>query len=178
MKISNPSTFRGNISQKFTKIIECPKKGENIERSIFNYAIKEATQRKVVKKWDNKYFVTIYVDKLRSVWSNMKQSAEDADDSEDNLFVQKIKSGEIKTKHVGFLTHQEICPDKWKELLDAKMKRDKHKFEVDKRGATSEFKCRRCNERECSYYQLQTRSADEPMTTFVTCLNCGNNWKC
>ena len=53
-----------------------------------------------------------------------------------------------------------------------------HKFEDDKRGATSEFKCRKCKKRECSYYQLQTRSADEPMTTFVTCLNCGNNWKC
>lgn len=23
----------------------------------------------------------------------------------------------------------------------------------------------------------QTRSADEPMTTFVTCTNCGNKWK-
>ena len=31
---------------------------------------------------------------------------------------------------------------------------------------------------QCSYYQLQTRSADEPMTTFVTCINCGARWKC
>ena len=31
---------------------------------------------------------------------------------------------------------------------------------------------------KCTYYQLQTRSADEPMTTFVTCINCGNRWKC
>lgn len=26
--------------------------------------------------------------------------------------------------------------------------------------------------------QLQTRSADEPMTTFVTCVACNNKWKC
>jgi transcription elongation factor S-II len=29
-----------------------------------------------------------------------------------------------------------------------------------------------------TYYEMQTRSADEPMTVFVSCLNCGKNWKC
>ena len=38
--------------------------------------------------------------------------------------------------------------------------------------------CFKCKKRKCSYYQMQTRSADEPMTTFVTCLLCGNNWQC
>lgn len=33
-------------------------------------------------------------------------------------------------------------------------------------------------ERKCSYYQMQTRSADEPMTTFVRCVACGNRWRC
>mgnify|MGYP000391775948 CR=1 FL=1 len=39
--------------------------------------------------------------------------------------------------------------------------------------------CSRCKKKtNCDYYQLQTRSADEPMTTFVTCLECGKRWKC
>jgi transcription elongation factor S-II len=57
---------------------------------------------------------------------------------------------------------------------------------------TDAFKCSRCQQRKCTYYQMQTRSADEPMTvsherrkarveltlqTFVTCVNCGNKWK-
>lgn len=51
------------------------------------------------------------------------------------------------------------------------------------RGATSAqaetdmFKCGKCQGRKCTYFQMQTRSADEPMTTFVTCVNCGNHWK-
>ena len=45
-------------------------------------------------------------------------------------------------------------------------------------ATSNRFKCRKCGKRECSYYQLQTRSADEPMTNFITCLNCGSNWKC
>lgn len=44
-------------------------------------------------------------------------------------------------------------------------------------ASTDAFKCGKCKQRKCTYYQLQTRSADEPMTTFVTCVNCGNRWK-
>ncbi len=44
-------------------------------------------------------------------------------------------------------------------------------------AATDIFKCGKCKQRKCSYYQMQTRSADEPMTTFVTCLVCDNRWK-
>ena len=42
---------------------------------------------------------------------------------------------------------------------------------------TDQFKCGRCKQRKCTYYELQTRSADEPATIFVTCLDCGKNWK-
>jgi transcription elongation factor S-II len=41
---------------------------------------------------------------------------------------------------------------------------------------TEGFKCGRCGKRNCTYNQLQTRSADEPMTTFVLCLECGNRF--
>ena len=38
-------------------------------------------------------------------------------------------------------------------------------------------KCRKCGSRSTSYYEVQTRSADEPMTQFITCLDCNNRWK-
>ena len=40
------------------------------------------------------------------------------------------------------------------------------------------FKCRRCGSEKTTYYQMQTRSADEPMTTFVQCCECPARWKC
>lgn len=172
--IKNPELFRKNIITKINSLVKNEKKSINIEKSIFNFSIKEATQRKVIKKWDNKYFVMIYISKFRSLWMNIKNDSY----VKNKNFLKMIKTGKIKTKNIGFMTHQEIYPDIWKELIEAKIERDKNKYEVDKRGATDEFKCRKCGKRECSYYQLQTRSADEPMTTFVSCLNCGNNWKC
>jgi len=42
---------------------------------------------------------------------------------------------------------------------------------------TEMLKCGKCKKKDCTYNQLQTRSADEPMTTFVLCNACGNRWK-
>lgn len=43
---------------------------------------------------------------------------------------------------------------------------------------TDMFRCGKCKQKKCTYTQLQTRSCDEAMTTFITCTNCGNRWKC
>ena len=40
------------------------------------------------------------------------------------------------------------------------------------------FTCGRCKSTKTTSTQKQTRSADEPMTVFVLCLNCGKRWKC
>lgn len=43
---------------------------------------------------------------------------------------------------------------------------------------TEIFTCSRCKEKKCTYTQMQTRSCDEPMTTFVHCTVCGHRWRC
>ena len=42
---------------------------------------------------------------------------------------------------------------------------------------TDAFRCGRCGKSKCTYYQMQTRSADEPITTFVRCMVCGKRWR-
>jgi len=167
-KIANPEQFRLNIRGKLNLILENDKHSSNLEKGIFNYALKEATNRKVVKKWDNQYFVQIYLDRLRSIYINLK-----------NLeILDQIKSEAIQAHTVAFMTHQEMRPDKWKELIEEKAKRDANKFEQNIEASTDTFTCRKCKGNKCTYYQMQTRSADEPMTTFCSCILCGNRWKC
>ena len=76
------------------------------------------------------------------------------------------------------MTHQELSPTKWTDLINAKIKRDKNKFEVNMSAATDTFTCRKCKKNQCTYYQLQTRSSDEGITTYVQCIPCGARWKC
>jgi len=173
MIIADPIQFRNNVRNKINIIVCNSKKSRIIERSIYNYCIKDAKQKKIIKKWTNKYFILLYTNKLRSLWFNINKSYVN-----NTSFLEKILSNEINEQNIAFLTHQEMFPEKWKMLIEAKMERDKNKFKTDKTGASTEFKCSKCKKRETNYYQVQTRSADEPMTTFVTCLNCGNHWRC
>ena len=164
--INNPETFRANIRKNIHNTLKNDKNSTNLERGIFNYSLKEAEQRKIVKKWDNKAFVQIYVDKLYSVLSNLNED-----------ILQQLNTDTIKAQNIPFMTHQELAPKKWDKLIEAKIKRDKNKFEVNMEASTDTFTCRKCKSKKCTYYQMQTRSADEPMTTFVTCLDCGNRFK-
>lgn len=67
---------------------------------------------------------------------------------------------------------------KTREKVQEKMTRDAMPYNMTAASAsTAEFKCGKCKQRKCTYYQMQTRSADEPLTTFVQCVNCGNRWR-
>jgi transcription elongation factor S-II len=166
-KIENPELFRSNIRKKIDEKLNNEKNSSNLEKGIFNYTLKEADQHKIIKKWDNKYFIQIYLDRLRTVYTNLN----------DNI-IDQITSGAIKPHIVAFMTHQELNPDKWAALIDAKSKRDANKFEANLVASTDTFTCRKCKSNKCTFYQQQVRSADEPMTTYVTCISCGNRWKC
>jgi transcription elongation factor S-II len=174
MQIAKPEEFRVNIRGKLNKIIRKKKISLNLEKGIFNYTIITAKERNIVRNWNNSKFVMIYTDKLKSIMLNLSKKSS----VKNTNLLERLKKGEFKPHEMAFMTHQEIFPEKWKYLIDMKIKRDKKEGEVDLSAATDEFFCFKCKKRKCSYYEMQTRSADEPMTTFITCLLCGNNWKC
>ena len=139
-----------------------------MEKGIFNYSLKEAERRKVIKKWDNAGFVQIYTSHLRSIIHNINKNTH---------ILEQINDGTIQSHVVAFMTHQELRPEKWDELIKRKSIIDQHKFEGNIEASTDTFTCRKCKSKKCTYYELQTRSADEPATIFITCLNCSHNFK-
>jgi len=144
---------------------------ETMEKSIYNTSIKEARDKLVDRSWDSPDFKWIYKKNYIKVFSNISIN-KNAD-----FVTQKLKYNIWEPEKIVSMSPQELYPDIWEELiLKNKKKLDALSLLQNAQG-TDIFKCGKCKERNCTYFQMQTRSADEPMTTFVTCLNCGNRWK-
>lgn len=68
----------------------------------------------------------------------------------------------------------EACPDSWKKIIK---KRENIENKKRNMATTDIYKCKNCGNCKTRSWELQTRSADEPSTTFVECLICGKRWK-
>ena len=173
-KFSNINdVVRSSIVKKLNEIIKNTYITRNIEKSIYNYTIEIAKERNIPRRWSNVLFKKLYFSKVISIYSNINSKTY----IKNEKLLLRILNKEIKPEEVGKLSVYDIFPDNWKELLNAKSKRDKIKYELKPEAMTNLFKCRKCQSRETSYYEVQTRSADEPMTQFITCLQCHNRWK-
>ncbi|XP_010931383.1 transcription elongation factor TFIIS [Elaeis guineensis] len=110
--------------------------------------------------------------KYRSIMFNLK-------DGKNPDLRRRVLLEQVKPEKLVEMTPEEMASDERK--LENRQIKEKALFDCERGGApkatTDQFKCGRCGQRKCTYYQLQTRSADEPMTTFVTCVNCNNHWK-
>ena len=167
--------FRNRIARLFEKKFNDEKSIVNFERGILNYTVNRAKELGIVRKWGNPEFLQIYLAKVKTMLSNL-------DSQHGCVLLENVKDGKIAAQDITQMSHFELRPEKWEKLLKAKESRENNLYKPLK-GNTDMFLCRQCSKnnrpaKNCSYYQLQTRSADEPMTTFVTCLECGSRWKC
>ena len=146
---------------------------QNLECGIYNAVIKRAMEKNIMRRWYNPRFVELYRQRLLSVYTNLHPDS----------YVKNVKllprlfKKEILPHEIPFMHPSDMFPEKWEKILEEKAKRDKSLYERDFSGCSSQFKCGKCKQRKCTYKEAQTRSADEPMTIFVTCLNCGHKWR-
>lgn len=120
----------------------------------------------------NGSFNTGYKTKYRSISFNLK-------DPNNPTLRRKVLAGEISGEVLVSLTPDELASDERRgenEKIREAAKRECERGQTAT-ASTDQFQCGKCKQRKCTYFQMQTRSADEPMTTFVTCTNCGNKWK-
>ncbi|GAA5858399.1 hypothetical protein JCM8547_004678 [Rhodosporidiobolus lusitaniae] len=116
--------------------------------------------------------VKAYRDKMRSFYLNLK-AANNPGLRED------VVSGEISVVKLYNMDPKDMASDERKEENRKLVAENLFKAQAaaPQQAETDAFQCGKCKQRRCMYYQMQTRSADEPMTTFVTCLSCNNRWK-
>jgi DNA-directed RNA polymerase subunit M/transcription elongation factor TFIIS len=132
---------------------------EDIEKAILNRCVNDAQKWFVDIDWTNSVFVDMYRSRAVSLYPYREMAA--------NLTPTEFVDS----------TAVDLNPKRWKEMIQKII--DKEKAMYSKKSTASIFMfCSSCKKKtRCDYYQLQTRSADEPMTTFVTCLECDRRWK-
>jgi transcription elongation factor S-II len=141
----------------------------NMEKGVFNSAIEFCKNNGYNLKWSDHNFTRNYSVNARRLLANISYTTNAP------VLREKIKDGVIESYKLVKMSREELNPEVWKDLKEKTLNRAIVKQEVQEDGM---FKCNKCKSMKTVYYQMQTRSADEPMTTYVTCTNCGNKWKC
>jgi len=90
-----------------------------------------------------------------------------------------VVSGDIEVERFCKMTPEEMASEERKQKNNEINQQNVHNAlgAGEPEAETDAFQCGRCKNYKTRYRQAQTRSADEPMTTFVTCTVCGNKWK-
>jgi DNA-directed RNA polymerase subunit M/transcription elongation factor TFIIS len=165
--------IRQNNIKILSKIPVAQKCIRTIEQGIYNYSITRCEENYFMPTWDSVEFKDTYINKSRTIFSNLVTNNYIGND----YLLNKIKDKSIDCYQIAFMEFYELFPKKWQDIIDEKIKIEEILKNELQGTATDQFKCHRCKTRKTIFVQVQTRSADEPMTTFITCLNCGNKWK-
>jgi DNA-directed RNA polymerase subunit M/transcription elongation factor TFIIS len=146
---------------------------KNLEVAIFLSTLHAAEKRHIAKVWTYPLFTQLYSSIARTVVGNLNPNTYIQNK---NLF-KRFEDGELSLEEIASFGHTDLYPEIWKDSLIRQFEREKRQLEGNRSMATDQFLCKGCKKRECTYYELQTRSADEPMTIFIQCLNCGKRWR-
>lgn len=164
---------RRTVCRAFRDILQSKSVSYTLEACIYNRTIDHATRCNIPRYWNSRAFRRHYCEKVRSILFNLRNPKNPA-------LCRKVREKIIKPERLVDMSPIELFPENWEAALEQVAKRRlRTELSIMSRGQCPDgiFQCKRCKSWKTVYYQLQTRSADEPMTTFVSCTNCGCNWK-
>jgi DNA-directed RNA polymerase subunit M/transcription elongation factor TFIIS len=148
-----------NITEIYQKINDI-NKAIIIETSAFEFALVNC----VSKDLSVEYIIPIYNDKIKNIILAIDKSV---------IFLNNIKKNKILSQ-IAFSPNYDFFSEKWEKTIKKKEIKEQHENIIVYSDA---YDCYKCKESKCTIENKQTRGADEPMTSFIKCIVCGNAWK-
>lgn len=155
---------RRKVSDGFAKRIG-PQLGEHLEIVLWNWAIDTCRHDGVPLEWRGgfRYRYTSRAVSLRLYWLPH--------------LADKVMAKEVSLKALVYMKPWQVCPDLWEAAFDRMARMQLRREAAVTTALEGMFTCSKCKSKKIAFVQLQTRSADEPMTTYLTCTNCSKRWK-
>jgi DNA-directed RNA polymerase subunit M/transcription elongation factor TFIIS len=150
------TTMRDNTVTLINSVLKDKAKSQNIEKSIYNFSTEYVNGLGNEPSFDDITFTHVYKQKLLDILKHLEHPE----------IVKGLKEKKI-SRNMAYLKPQELLPNKWKDETD----------DTEQEIQEGIFQCKKCGSKKTTYYSLQTRSSDEPMTNFITCVECKNRWK-
>lgn len=163
--VNTPCPVRDLVKQRYVEIGIPPDIANALEVALLQRCIRDCAKQGIEVTWANVAFWNHYRGRCIQFYENAPE------------WIPKLVSGELSPISFADMTVVDLNPKRWKAQIEAQIEKDKHLYSSSG-SASIYFYCSACKKKtKCDYYQMQTRSADEPMTTFVTCLECDRRWK-
>ena len=143
-----------------------PDQAKEIERSILEYTKRECHLRNFKElRWSDVNIRRFYIRKLRMLVHNATD------------LLRLIKTGVVNCSDTASVDHQTLKPELWRPIIEKYENRRICTLISDSDVKYDGLlKCEECKGWNTRFVTFQTRSADEPMTVFATCMDCRTNW--
>jgi DNA-directed RNA polymerase subunit M/transcription elongation factor TFIIS len=165
--------IRDKVIQNFTEVTSAEIASELESRLLYSI-VHYSKLNGIDVDWANRVFWSTYRSKATCIYENLSTTGTVVNTEN---WAKRLLSGEVDPKTFVEMPAEELCPSLWKGALDKIVETEIRLYSKNVSAAIYLY-CSRCKKKsKCDYYQMQTRSADEPMTTFVTCLECDREWK-
>ena len=153
------SSSRDNVVKLLSKHID-KKIAKQIEESIFNFT------KDYVDSNDTPPYLyqSIYDTKSSDIINEIINK-------DSNYLINAIKNNTIKISEIAFMKTEDLNPEKYETIIK---KKEMEEYKKNNKVGSDAFTCSKCKKSKCSVSQKQTRAGDEPPTTYITCLECGN----
>lgn len=151
---------RENIINQINTVFNNHSISKKIELSIYNYSVDYTNTYNMNYLLDN-----IYNNKFDDIFGYLNYN---------KYLKTAILENKINPEQLAFLKSEELSPDLYESIIK---KRELEEYNKNHITGSNVFTCSKCNKANCSITQKQMRSADEPPTTIVKCLECGYTFK-
>lgn len=162
---------RAKVVSRFAEALDDATMAKHLEICLWNWTIKGCVRDKIPLFWDNARFRYRYTTRALGLAFNLRHPRNPS-------LGDRVRARQVPLKNFANMTPQEMFPELYEPIYERLAARELRKMAVSHKDAPDgAYTCRACKSKKTQYTCIQTRSADEPMTVYVSCLHCGRRWK-